>query len=74
MDNYENRLATEQEIVLYTIPCWEVSSRWLDWQEFDRGPGIFRIPEGYYLGVRAQGLRRSGNSLRNFSRRNASAI
>ena len=56
MENYENRLATEQEIVLYTIPCGEVSSRWLDWQEFDRGPGIFRIPAGYYLGVRAQGL------------------
>ena len=56
MDNYGFKLSTEQEIILYTIPCGEVSSRWLDWQEFDRGPGIFTIPEDMFLGVRAQGL------------------
>ena len=50
------RLSTESDIVLYTIPCGEVSSRWLDWQEYDRGPGIFYIPSDLYLGIRAQGL------------------
>ena len=50
------RLETELDIVLYTIPVESVSSRWLDWKEFDRGPGIFHIPGDVYLGVRAQGL------------------
>lgn len=50
------RLETELDIVLYTIPVESVSSHWLDWQEFDRGPGIFHIPGDVYLGVRAQGL------------------
>lgn len=56
MDKYKYRLETGLEIVLYTVPCGEESSRWLDWREFDRGPGIFRIPDDVYLGVRAQGL------------------
>ena len=56
MENYSYRLSTGQEIVLYTIPCGETSPRWLDWQEYDRGPGIFHIPADLYLGVRAQGL------------------
>ncbi len=56
MENYACNLTTEQEIILYTIPCGEVSSRWLDWQEYDRGPGIFTIPEDMFLGVRAQGV------------------
>ena len=56
MEYYSYRLSTEQEITLYTIPCEEVSSRWLDWREFDRGPGIFYIPQNVFLGVRAQGL------------------
>lgn len=50
------RLSTELDVILYTIPCEAVSSRWLDWQEFDRGPGIFYIPRDVFLGVRAQGL------------------
>lgn len=56
MENYSYRLSTEQEIILYTIPCNEVSFSRQDWQEFDRGPGIFYIPENVYLGVRGQGL------------------
>ena len=56
MEYFSYRLTTEQEIILYTIPRGEESSRWLDWQEFDRGPGIFSIPGDLYLGVRAQGL------------------
>ena len=54
MESY--KLATGLEVTLYTIPCEAVSSRWLDWQEFDRGPGIFHIPSDHYLGVRAQGV------------------
>ena len=56
MEENEFRLSTEMDIMLYTIPCEAVSSRWLDWQEYDRGPGIFYIPTDVYLGVRAQGL------------------
>ena len=56
MEAVGERLATELEITLYTIPCEEVSFRWLDWQEFDRGPGIFHISNDSFLGVRAQGL------------------
>ena len=48
------RFETDLDIVLYTIPCGDAGSRWLDWQEFD--PGIFRISEDVYLGIRAQGL------------------
>ena len=56
MEIYSYRLATETDAALYTIPCEEASSRWLDWHEFDRGPGIFHIPSDLYLGVRAQGF------------------
>ena len=56
MENNVCRFATESEAVLYTIPMNAVSERWLDWQEFDRGPGIFTIPADEYLGIRAQGL------------------
>ena len=56
MENYDYRLSTELEVILYTIPCEAVSFRWLDWQEYDRGPGIFHIPADVFLGVRAQGL------------------
>lgn len=56
MEVFNCRLSTEQEIVLYTIPSDECSSRWLDWQEYDRGPGIFHIPASLAVGVRAQGL------------------
>ena len=50
------RLSTELDVVLYTISCDMVTYRWLDWQEYDRGPGIFYIPDDVYLGVRAQGF------------------
>ena len=50
------RLETGLDIGLYTIPCEEISPRWLNWQEYDRGPGIFHIPGNLFLGVRAQGL------------------
>ena len=56
MEFFSYRLSTEQEITLYTIPCGEESPRWLEWQEYDRGPGIFHIPSSLYLGVKAQGL------------------
>ena len=56
MESYCSRLATEQEIILYTIPCGEASANRLDWQEFDRGPGIFYIPEDVFLGIRGQGM------------------
>ena len=56
MENHDYRLSTGLDIGLYTIPCGSVSSRWLDWQELDRGPGIFYIPGDMYLGVRAQGI------------------
>ena len=56
MESYCYRLSTGQEITLYTIPCGEVSFSRLDWQEFDRGPGIFYIPEDVFLGVRGQGM------------------
>lgn len=56
MDETNYRLSTTLEITLYTIPCEEVSSRWLDWQEYDKGPGIFRIPADVFLGIRVQGF------------------
>ena len=60
MENYSYRLSTELDVILYTIPCGEASPRWLDWQEFGRGPGIFYIPDDVYLGIRAQGLHDAG--------------
>ncbi len=54
MESY--RLSTGQEVTIYTIPCEAVSSRWLDWQEYDRGPGIFHIDSDHFLGIRAQGI------------------
>lgn len=56
MDENNCRFETELDIILYTISREAVSSRWLDWQEYDRGPGIFRIPDDVFLGIRAQGL------------------
>ena len=56
MEICEYRLSTALEIRLFTIPCESVTNRWADWQEFDSGPGIFRIPSDVYLGIRAQGL------------------
>ena len=56
MDSYICHFSTELDVTLFTIPCENVSSRWLDWQEYDRGPGYFHIPSDYYLGIRAQGL------------------
>ena len=56
MEIYSYRLATETDAALFTIPCEAVSSRWLDWQEFDKGPGIFHIPSDLFLGIRAQGF------------------
>ncbi len=50
------RLSTELDVVLYTISCDMVTYRWLDWLEYDRGPGIFYIPDDVYLGIRAQGF------------------
>lgn len=56
MGEYNYRFSTALEVTLYTIPCEEVSSRWLDWKEYDKGPGIFHIPNDVFLGVRAQGF------------------
>lgn len=56
MNDYVCRFSTESEAVLYTVPVNAASARWLDWQEYDRGPGIFQIPGDLFLGIRAQGL------------------
>lgn len=56
MENEAYEFSTGLDVGLYTIPCSEVSERWLNWQEYDRGPGIFHIPSDMYLGVRAQYL------------------
>ncbi len=56
MENTTIRYATGLDVLLYTIPADAFSTRWLDWQEYDRGPGIFHLPADVYLGVRAQGL------------------
>lgn len=56
MEICEYRLSTALEIDLFTISCESASNRWADWQEYDSGPGIFRIPDSVFLGVRAQGL------------------
>ena len=56
MECYVYRFSTELDAVLFTIPCEEASCRWLDWQEYDKGPGIFHIPSDVFLGVRAQGF------------------
>lgn len=56
MEEFNHRLSTALDITLYTIPCEAVSARWAEWQEFDRGPGKFYIPDNVFLGVRAQGL------------------
>jgi len=56
MESHSYRFETELEVFLFTVPAEEATSRWLDWQEYDRGPGIFRIPADLSLGIRAQGL------------------
>lgn len=48
------RIETQLEIGLFTIAKEEVCSRWLNWQEFDKGPGVFFLPDDVYLGIRAQ--------------------
>ena len=45
---------TGLDVGLFTIPAAEEDSRWLNWQEYDRGPGIFHIPSDLSLGIRAQ--------------------
>jgi len=47
--------STRLEAIIYIRP---VSDPPADWQEFDRGPGIFRLPEGQETGIR---LRTMGN-------------
>ena len=57
MDNHETyRFETGSDVGLYTIPTEEENARWLNWAEYDRGPGIFHLPAALSLGIRAQGL------------------
>ena len=56
MESHNYRFANETDVTLYTIPCGDTSARWLDWQELDRGPGIFYFPSDVFLGIRAQGF------------------
>ena len=50
------RFESEYEIQLFTVPMEEASSRWLEWQEYDRGPGIWYFPADLALGIRVQGI------------------
>lgn len=56
MENQTNKFSTEITVQLFIINKNASSSRWLDWQPFDTGPGIFIIPEDSFLGIRAQGI------------------
>jgi len=47
--------STTLEVVIFTRPVGSPSG---DWQEYDRGPGIFHLPEGQETGIR---LRTMGN-------------
>ena len=56
MENQTNKFSTEIAVQLFVLNKNTPSSRWLDWQPFDFGPGIFLIPEDSFLGIRAQGI------------------
>lgn len=56
MENETYKLTTELDISLYTLDSSTPSSRWLDWQEYDKGPGFFTLPVNLMLGVRARYL------------------
>ncbi len=56
MEVQTDKFITESDVSLYLLNKETPSARWLDWQEYDRGPGIFTIPDDCFLGVRAQGI------------------
>ncbi len=56
MENQTNKFSIEVAVQLFVLSKDTPSSRWLDWQPFDSGPGIFSIPEDFLLGIRAQGI------------------
>jgi hypothetical protein len=45
--------STKLEVLIFTRP---VSNPPADWQEFDRGPGIFHLPDGQQTGVRLRNV------------------
>ncbi len=56
MEEQIEKFITESDVSLYLLSKETPSGRWLDWQEYDRGPGIFSIPEDRLLGVRGQAM------------------
>lgn len=56
MESQTYKFTTGLDIMLYLQRKDKPSSRWLDWQEYDRGPGIFNISEDQVLGIRAQSI------------------
>ncbi|WP_322508152.1 leucine-rich repeat domain-containing protein [Anaerolinea sp.] len=45
--------SSTQEVVVYTRPRGNPTA---DWQELDRGPGIFRIPAGHEVMIRLKNI------------------
>lgn len=56
METQTYKFTTSLDVMLYLLSKDKPSSRWLDWQEYDCGPGIFNISEDQCLGIRAQGM------------------
>jgi len=56
MENDVYRFETKLSVSIYVLSGEPLSSRWLDWQFYDTGPGIFIIPRDYFMGIRAQGF------------------
>lgn len=56
MENEVYRFETKLSVLVYILSGETLSSRWLDWQYFDMGPGIFMIPRNYFMGIRVQGF------------------
>ena len=46
--------STRLEVIIFTRPVADPPA---DWQEFDRGPGFFHLPEDHQTGVRLRTMR-----------------
>ena len=56
MENEVYRFETKLPVSVYILSGEPLSSRWLDWQFYDTGPGVFMIPQNYFMGIRVQGF------------------
>ena len=52
-ENTQTQFSSAQPVIIYTRPA---NMPDVDWQELDRGPGYFSVPDGHEVRVRIKGI------------------